>query len=197
MTDKLRERLSKIYTLVNQGATEGERAAAKAALDRIIEAHNIDESELETIHLKKYRFTFISEPELQLLCAIVKTFTEAFSRLLKGKKYIVASLNHLEYITIDCAYQYYRRHMKKQWQKISVPELAKCRKLKTKAKRRKELQHLFVQRYIISSKLVKQEELTTVSITLNTKEGRDRMKMQSVEGGNYNTQLNRGLFLEN
>lgn len=197
MNEILREKLAKVYALVNRGATEGERIAAKKALDRLIDKHGVNESELQSIELKEYHFTYTSNNELTLLIQIVKTFEKAaFPRLTRGSKKAYADLTHLEFITIDSAYEYFRRHMKKEWNRLYAGELKKCRNQKTKAKRRKVLQDLFISRYIILSKLHEEKDIEVIKNN-SSKEMKDRMLLLDMEGGQFNRQLTQGLLLNN
>ena len=54
MEQSIKEKITKIYELVNHGATEGERAAAKKALDRMMSKYSLDLNELDTIKEKEY-----------------------------------------------------------------------------------------------------------------------------------------------
>jgi hypothetical protein len=46
MTNEIRAKIAKVYELVNNGATEGERAAAKAAMDRFIDKYKLTPDQL-------------------------------------------------------------------------------------------------------------------------------------------------------
>src|SRR5437868_13270397 len=100
-------------------------------------------------------------------------------------KQIKSSLVYLDWITIECAYEYFRRHMRKEWKRVVGPELRKCRKVKTRNKRRRELSEIFFSNYVIASNLYKPEELKKMEPG-SEKEMRDRIKLEAVEGGKYN-----------
>jgi hypothetical protein len=197
MTDEIKDKITKVYALVNQGGTEGEKEAARKALDRLMKKYNLDEAILEGLDLKTYVFKYVTALELDILQRImfimVPGSIEA-SRIARWEKSIVSNLRYIDWITIECAYEYFRRHMKKEWKRVVAPHIAKCRKAKTKNRRRKELSEIFFHRYIIASKLYKEDELTTVKAS-SGKEQRDRLMLDEVEGGAYNRQLAGGLLL--
>jgi hypothetical protein len=198
MTDTLRDKLSKIYELVNKGATDGERAAAKKALDRIIEKYKISENELQSLDRKRYTFKYSTNLEVSLLIAIMKTMTEdAFINSVQGIRYVESYITYFDWVTIESAYEYFRKHMKAEWNKVCAPELAKCRKPKTRAKRRAQLEPIFLTRYIIESNLCKKSDIKMVEVKPGSRDYRDRAKLVDVEGGSYNKQVSRGLLLQN
>ncbi len=198
--EEINDKLAKIYRLVQKGATEGERAAAKKALDRIMQKYNLDEKVLNDLDFKEYVFKYSKKIELRLLERIMFIMVPGSidqSAIRTWSKEIVSKLQYLDWITIECAYEYFRRHMLKQWRKIVIPELKKCRKTKTRNKRRKKLATLFFGQYVIASKLYKEEEITKIDLSeLSEKEISDRMKLQGVEGGNCNKQVLGGLMLD-
>lgn len=205
MEDSLKERLSKIYALVNQGATEGERAAAKKAMDRLIAKYNIPLDELTNLDLKEYVFKYQTELETQLMAMIMHFFSDsAFSRSFKrtyhkGRKVkeMVTQLNYMDFVSIESAYEYFRRHMKKEYSRVVIPELKKTRSAKTRSARKQQLDQIFFDRYIIASKLVNQKYIQIVSNdTLSKSELKDRFKLQEIEGGKYNRQLTQTLLLQ-
>lgn len=206
MTNELREKLAKVYELVNNGATEGERAAAKKALDRMVDKYNINADDLENLSLKRYIFKYKTMLECNLMYQIMYVFVpDALKKTYrtnydgsKSVKQIVSELTYMDWITIESSYEYFRRHMKGEWQRLCMPEINRCRKAKTKKERREELEPIFFTKYIIASKLVKESDLVKVSINdMSQKELAARAKLQDLQGGNYKKQLNRGLLLDN
>jgi hypothetical protein len=195
MNEKLKDKISKIQELINRGATYGETAAAKRALDRIIAAHGIDESELYSINFKTYTFKFGALIEFWLLGCIMNYFNEnavKSSYRVAGKKIVQASLLYEEWITVECAYEYFRRHMKKEYKRIVSPNLRK----NTSVRRKKSLTGLFFNQYLIKSKLYKEGDLANVEIEdMSVREMRDRQMMQKIEGGKYNKQVMSNLLL--
>lgn len=200
MTEETRTKLSKIYELVNRGEG-GEKEAAKHALDRLIKRHNLTENDIETILLKKYSFKYSNNLEDWLFNQIHKYFLpnkclEAY-RITSGTREIQASFEYVDYVVISTAYEYFRKHMMTQYKAIILPQIQRCRTLKTKNKRRAELQALFFSKYVIESKLYHEKDLKKVDTSkMSDKEYQDRMKLESVKGGQYNTQVTTGLYLE-
>ncbi|MEQ9426987.1 MAG: DUF2786 domain-containing protein [Cyclobacteriaceae bacterium] len=203
MNDEIKSRLAKIYELVKRGATEGERAAAKKALDRLMQKYNLDSVDLESIDRKAYWFKYVSKMEERLLIRLLYFFVEdseaifqAASKDTYGCRDIYFTLTYLDYVTLDSAYEYFRRHMKAQWQKLCAPELKKCRKTKTRNKKRKKLQAVFYERYIIASNLVDPKNLAKVDLTkMSLKEIEELLQFSDIEGGAYNRQVVTGNLL--
>lgn len=199
--EEINDKLAKIYRLVQKGATEGEREAARKALERIMKKYNLNDSALNDLDFKEYIFKYTKQIELNLLERIMFIMVPNAieqSALRSWKKEIVSKLQYLDWVTIECAYEYFRRHMRKQWNKLVLPELKKCRKVKTRNKRRKQLSDLFFNRYVIASKLYKEEELKKIDPNeISEREAKDRMRLaEGVEGGQYNKQVVGGLMLD-
>lgn len=190
MNEEIKNKLSKIYELVNRGATEGERIAAKKALDRIIDRHKITAADLDNISLKTYSFKYTTSLELLLLQQIIAVMIDGINRTRRKPwiKTIVSDLNYEEWVTVECAYEYFRKHMKKEWNRLCMPEIKKARTTKTRNQRRKYLQSLFISQYILKSNLYLPKQKTVVEVK-SKKEALDRAKMSSVEGGKYNRQI--------
>lgn len=200
MNNELKDKIEKIYRLVNGGTTEGERAAARKALDRILKSYNLDDSILNDLELREYWFSYTSNNEKLLLVAIVRKMIGDRTGLMSIRpwtKQFRITLKYIDWVTVDSAYAYFRRHMKVQWKKVVKPVLDKCRKAKTKRIRREELDLLFIGKYIIASNLTQEGDLETINVSdMSEKEYRDRMSMSGIEGGAYNKQVVGGLFLE-
>lgn len=202
MSPEIKAKLSKIYELVKRG-TEGEQKAAQAALDRMLSKYNLEDINLDSLELEMHKFKYSTWLEEQLMITIINYFLpnaeEVYKRTAKhfAARNIRMELKYLDYVTISCAYEYFRRHMRAQWNKTCAPLLAKCRKAKTRNKLRKELQPLFLSRYIIASKLYHPEELKQIDFdSLSKAEQEQRLKMQKIEGGKYTTQVQTGHMLE-
>lgn len=200
MNEETRLKLSKIYELVNRGEG-GEKEAAKLALDRLIKKHNLSDMDIETILLKKYVFKYSNDLEIWLFSQIHSFFLpnkslDAYKRT-TGARQIEASYEYLDYVVVSTAYEYFRKHMMAQYKTIVYPQVKRCRTVKTKNKRRAELQELFFSRYIIASKLYHEKDLRKIEASkITDKEYQDRMKLEGVKGGQYNTQVTTGLYLE-
>lgn len=191
MEESIRQKLGKIYELVSRGATEGERTAAKLALDRILEKYNIDESELANIRHKQYAFKYKTSLHNALLCQILKLHTEfgkESARIRPWTKEIISNLTYLEWVTVDSMYEYFKRHMQSQWQKSVKPELDKCRTTKTRKRKREFLNDIFFSQYLINSRLYKESDLTKVTVK-NDQELLARLSLLDVEGGSFHCQV--------
>ena len=199
MNQEIKEKLAKVYELVNRGV-DGEKEAAKAALDRIVKKYGLTDNDVANINKKAYSFKYSTNLELMLLHTLIRYFLDKEVRAHRDtwkKREVVAQLEYVDYVTLECAYEYFRRHMKKQFNKICLPKIKRCRSSKTKNKRREQLQNLFFSSYVIASKLYKEGDLETVDASKMTeKEMRDRAALRNVEGGAYTQQMTTGLYLE-
>jgi hypothetical protein len=200
MTEEIRNKLAKVYALVKQGATEGEQQAARKALDRIIERYKIDPADLDQVDLKEYRFKYSTKLEFWLFQRLVSFFTPD---ALEGARYstfgvreFILKMNYMDWVTLESSYEYFRRHMKLQWQKVCAKEVKRCRKTKNRNKRKAQLQEEFLQLYLIASRLYNEKELCARDLSkMTNKQLNDLRKMQGIEGGQYNRQMTNGLLL--
>ena len=188
MNEKLRARLDALYELIERGATEGERQAAKNALDRIIKKHKIDPRE----GCKKtwYAFPYTWMLELELLCHILRKMTPTarmFGRYPPARKCIVI-MQYEDYVVASCAYAYFRRHMRAQWKKVCAPKLKRFRNAKNRDKRKAVLEGHFLPTYIIMSGLFLTGEIRLRDVK-DDQEKKDLQLMLEVEGGKYHTQV--------
>lgn len=197
MTQEQKNKLSKVYELVNNGATEGEKVAAKTQLDKLMKKYNLTDDALNSIQFNKYQFKYSTYIEFTILLQIFKIHTNYVqTNVTRGLKCLYNKLTYLDYVTANCMYEYYRRHSKSQWLAYSKSELAKCRKPKTRAKRRAELQHAFIGHYLYKSKLYTDGQIEKVEAR-SIKEKEDLKNLHNVEGGIYNQQLHTHLLLTN
>lgn len=193
------EILEKLRRLAERGATEGERAAARAGMQRIISKYNLDDDVEDYFTEKEYRFKYSTNLENRLFVRLLAIFTDKSSADGKldtwGVREICIKLTREEYITIQASYEYFRAHMRGQWNKVCLPLIQKKRKAKTKTALRKELEPVFFTRYIIESNLADGLEIISREIK-SAGEARRNALMRNVQGGTYRTQLSNGLFLE-
>lgn len=203
LTDDLKQKLAKIYALANQGATEGEKQAAKHQLDKIIAKYGIKEEALFELHLNTYYFKYKTMLEKLLITRLIKFFIEdtgepIYYRTWNGSKAVKEvqyKLTYTDFVTLDCSYEYFKRHMNLQYKKLVSPQLVKFRKPKTRNARREVLDDLFFQKYIIASGLIDRSKITEAVVS--GKQAEDHLLLNGVEGGQYNEQLSRGLLIEN
>lgn len=201
MIDEVKGKLSKVLALAKAGATEGEKDAASRALYRLIQKYNISPDELENINKSKVAFKYTTQLEMWLLGRLVSCLLENKAQGTiwtgSGKKEVTFELDYFDTVTLSASYEYFRRHMKGEWNKYCAVEVKRCRKAKTRNKKRKELQPVFFNSYCIASKLYKTEELISIdTATMSQKELENRRKMAAVEGGQYRKQMKNGLLLE-
>lgn len=203
MTDELKAKIAKIYELVNRGATEGERAAAKHQLDKIMAKYNLNDSHLNDLTRNRYFLKYKTLLERLLIVTLVKYFMPGVYGLFqyrnwdgqKAVKELILDMEYIDFVTIECSYEYFRRHMGKEWKRLVAPELANFRKVRTRNARRKVLDDLFFQKYVIASKLIVEDHIKEVAID-DPKELADHKLLDGIEGGQYNKQVSRGLLLE-
>lgn len=200
----LKNRLSKIYELVKNGATDGEKAAAKNALDKLLEKHNLQGIDLDSLEKSIYSFKYKTQLDEWLLLRIVFMFVDdekSFKSAIKDtwrKREIDLSLTYLDFITVSASYEYFKRHMLVQWKKVCAAEVKRKRTAKSKTATRKALQKPFFSSYVIKSKLYKEGELKDVNVSAMGKSEAEKFrKMDEVEGGKYNRQMTNGLLIEN
>lgn len=201
MNNKIKDKIAKVYELVNKGE-QGEKEAAIKALDRLLKKYNLSDKVLETIGLREYCFKYSSKMDMWLFIQLVKFYLPGKEvKLLRntyGKREIVAELEYLDFVTIETSYEYFKRHMNNQFKKICLPEINRRRKAKTKNKVRDELQDAFFGRYILKSGIYHPEQLVTVNPSkVSDKEYKTAKLISDVEGGKYNEQVTTGLYLEN
>lgn len=207
MDIKLQNKLSKLYQMLKGGSTDGEKAAAKEAIDRIVFKYDLDNLDLDKMHIREYRFKYSTELETWLFQRILKILLNLdapeiyrTNYKVEGGSYvnvrdIVIKLDEVDYITLHAAYEYFRGHMKSQWKRHAAPVIKRCRTKKTKSKKREDLKKEFFSLYIIKSKLYEESELKKRE--LKTRADYQKANMfNNVEGGKYNTQVNNGLYLE-
>ena len=169
MTDEIKNKIAKVYELVKRGE-QGERQAAEKALDRLLKKYNLSAGEVAKIHLKMYKFKYTSDLDKMLLCQLLTYFFEG-----KYKKYtlytgdvreIGIEMEYLDYVQVECTYEYFKRHMNQQWREFALPLVKKKRTTKTKNKRRKELQDVFLANTSYPLKFIWKDKLVMEVITL-------------------------------
>jgi len=200
MENHIKDKLLKVYELVKRGEA-GEKDNAKLALDRIFKKYNLDEKSLDSLHLRKYHFKYSTKLELWLIGRIMihllNTDTSKAIRDTWGKREVVIELEYLDFVLLSSAYEYFRRHMKLEYNRLVLPLVKRCRTTRTRNATRTYLQEIFFTKYILASGLYKKEEVTKIDTSkMSEKERIDRMNLEKVEGGNYKTQVTTGLYLE-
>jgi hypothetical protein len=201
MENQLKDKISKIYELVQRGGTAGEKAAAEAALNKLLKKHNLTEEFIKTMHIKSYDFKYATKLDLNLFIQLYGYFFEGkefnASKSTIGGKTIYMSFEYLDWVLFSSAYEYFKRHMNTEFKKHCVPLIKKCRSTKTQNERRAKLQEMFFSQYVMKSKIYHQKQIGQVDLsTLSEKERRDRERLEEIQGGSYATQVTTGLYLE-
>lgn len=201
MDNQLKDKISKIYELVQRGATEGEKNAAESALNKLLKKHNLTEEFIKTMHLKEYEFKYATNLDLWLFMQLHEYFFKGkqfnASRSTLGRKSVFISFEYLDWVLFSSAYEYFKRHMNTEFKKVCVPLIKKCRSTKSKNERRAKLQQTFFGQYVMNSKIYHQEQVGEIDLSkLSEKERKDRALLEDIQGGSYVTQVTTGLYLE-
>lgn len=200
MDNSIKDKLAKVYALVQQGSA-GEKQAAKAALDRLMKKYNINDEYVKTINERFYKFTYSLELDKYLMSRLIKFLLRkddipAYVDT-NGKRAIVLKLEYLDWVTLDCAYDYFRKHMRGEYKRLVTPQVNRCRTAKTKKARKEQLEDIFFSKYVIASKLYDENEVKRIDLSdISEAERKQRASLAGVQGGSYNVQVQSGLYLE-
>jgi len=198
MNESIIEKLKKIKNLVSQGSTPGERAAAEAAFEKLCKKYNLDDKTIDHEARKEYIFKYGSFIEFHLIGTLLYFFTGTVDHTYKvssfldrgsyqqrGTNAVFSLLTYEQYIEVKCAWEYFRRHMKREYKKVYT------RKIKSKTKR-EQFNRTFISQYTIKSGLIKPEMLVQVKATKQLRDIHD-----SIEGGKYNRQIDSNKLIDN
>ncbi len=199
MEDKIKKTLLKVYELINRGS-DGEKEAAKAAFDRIVAKYNLDDIDISSLNKEVVLIRYYNNLEKVIAKRVILCFVDrddafvgAFQTTVDSKKILGVMLTDMEKVVVECAFGYFRKHMREQYKTNCVPQIKKIKRKKGKRARAEELKLLFLQRYCIASKLYKEHELETIHpMDLSDDEYADHMRMSGVKGGQYRTQVATG-----
>ena len=199
MNKEIKDKIAKVFELANRGI-EGEKDAAKLALERLMKKYNISDEDLAKIKMKKYFFKYKTNLDMMLFSQILNFFFpgkefRVFRHTISGKELSV-DLEYLDFVTVDSAYEYFKRHAAKQFTEFCLPHIRRCRTTKTKNAKRAVLQEAFFSRYVIASKIYHPEHLKQVNWSeMSNKELEASNKraqiLGDVEGGQYHTQVSK------
>ncbi len=197
MNTEIKDKISKVLELVKQGV-EGEKDAAQNALKRLMKKYDLSDEDLQKIKLTKYFFKYKTKLDMDLFQQILKYFFAGKNfrivRYTYGKKELALELEYLDWVTLDSAYEYFRRHAANQFAEFCLPHVKRCRTTKTKNAKRAELQEAFFSKYVIASKIYHPEQVKQVSFSgmSNAKIDAALRKDQilgNVTGGQFHTQV--------
>lgn len=191
--DKIRDRIAKIRELATRGI-DGEKDAANIALEKLLKKYNINPSQVDEITKKQYFFKYATELDMRLFVQLLNYFFKGVVfQVYKhtfGKREMSIRLEYLDYITISCSYEYFKRHMSQEWRKFSAEEIAKKRKAKTKNKLRGELQDVFFNQYVIASGIYHPEQKKEIGIDeMSETQLEHYRKLMNIQGGQYHNQV--------
>lgn len=211
--EEIRAKLAKIAELAERGATEGERQAARAAMDRVMKAAGIDPEKMGDPRRQNYRFTYATELDKTLLHHIKEALldeADAIQPLWRyrnaGKRFLEIQLSYSGYMTMLCAYDYFKADMRRKYNATLGKDFKKYRLTE---RQKKKARTFFITRYIILSGLEKPKKPAPESgmpqdvldALDKIKKGRQKpvkidhddeialMLTRGVEGGRYRTQL--------
>lgn len=191
--DKIRKRIAKINELANRGV-DGEKDAAKTQLEKLLKKYNINPQEVDEITKKEYFFKYANNLDKDLFFQLLYYFFKEshFQVYLHTfrKREISVKLDYLDYITISCAYEYFKRHMRREWEKFSAESIRRKRKTKTKNELRRNLQSIFYGQYILRSGIYHANQIKERSGSeITDTEWEHFNKLQEIQGGQYRTQV--------
>lgn len=205
MNTEIKDKIAKVLELTNRGF-EGEKDAAKNALDRLMKKYNLSDEDLHKIKFTKYFFKYKTKLDMDLFQQILKYFLPGKNfrivRYTYGKRELAVELEYLDWVTIDSAYEYFRRHATNQFNEFCLPHVKRCRSTKTKNAKRIELQDAFFSKYVIASKIYHPEQIKQVSYSglssakVNYENQKNKI-LGNVTGGQYHAQVEKETkFLE-
>lgn len=198
MDNTIKEKLAKVYELVLRGE-QGEKENATQLLNKLLEKYNLPKEYIKELRLQEYNFKYHSILDLLLLQRLLKFLFEEKNYQMEKythlRKDIFLKMEYIDYIQLDCTYSYYKEHMKKEWNNHAMPILKRCRSNKTKTAKRKELQEMFFNLYVIRSGLYKPKDLSK-GYKMTSSEQKSYLQLYNVEGGEYHQQVTTGLYLE-
>ena len=115
----LGDKIRKVKALIQRGATEGEKEAARKALERLAEAHNFAiEQDGSVLH--EYKFAYTMMIDLELAAQIIDHFelkaTPKYRYASPARRFVM-EMDVDDHVIFDCAYGYFKPHMAAQWRK--------------------------------------------------------------------------------
>lgn len=197
MNNEIKDKISKVLELANHGI-DGEKDAAQKALNRLMEKYNLSDEDLAKIKLKKYSFKYKTKLDMALFQQLLGYFWKGRSfniyQRTFGAKELSVELEYLDWVTLDSAYEYFRRHAAAQFNEFCLPHVKRCRTTKTKNAKRDELQNAFFSRYVIASKIYHPEQIKEMDYSkMSNKEKEESHKramiLGDVKGGQFHTQV--------
>ena len=197
MNTEIKDKIAKVLELANRGI-DGEKDAAKNALDRLMKKYNLSDEDLAKIKLTIYSFKYKTKLDMDLFQQILRYFWKGkhFQIFQKtcGVRELSVELEYLDWVTLDSAYEYFRRHAADQFKQFCLPHIKRCRTTKTKNAKRDELQTAFFSKYVIASNIYHPEQIEQIDHSeMSNKEREISHKraqiLGDVQGGQFHTQV--------
>lgn len=197
MNTEIKDKIAKVLELANRGIA-GEKDAANKALERLMKKYNLSDEDLAKIKLTKYFFKYKTNLDMLLFQQILKYFFDGRNfrvvRYTYGTKSLAVELEYLDWVTVDSAYEYFRRHAANQFKEFCLPHIKRCRTTKTKNAKRDELQNAFFSKYVIASNIYHPEQIAQIDYSQMSNKQRESSYRKSqilgeVQGGQFHTQV--------
>lgn len=189
MNSQLQKRLDKVFALINQGATDGEKAAAKAALDRIVDNHNLHGQVNVADSSIERSFLYKGMIEIYLMQELMAHFNIDVYNGKRTRSRIYMDMNYLDFIQIDCAFSYFRVHMRDQWNKTCLPLINRKRTARSKKATRDQLVQVFIPAYCDKSGIGTWTKTSRETHKMNKAEMDAALATLMVEGGKFHNQV--------
>lgn len=192
----LNDKIRKVKALIERGATDGEKAAARKALERLSKAHNFAIEQDGSV-MNTYKFFYTMVIDMELADRIIIYFDLDVipkGRYTRPTRSFFIRMDIDDHVIFDCAYGYFKPHMAAQWRKNVTPILKRCRTAKSRKARQERIERRFMAQYLLKSGLITNKDLTFDAPS--SKELNEVKALRGIEGGNYNQQLNTGLYLD-
>ena len=197
MNTEIKDKIAKVLELANRGI-EGEKDAAKNALDRLMKKYNLSDEDLAKIKLTKYSFKYKTNLDIMLFQQILRYFWKGrhfqISQRTYGVRELSVELEYLDWVTLDSAYEYFRRHAANQFKEFCLPHVKRCRTTKTKNAKRDELQNAFFSRFVIASNIYHPEQIEKLDHSEMSDKQREISHKRAqilgdVQGGQFHAQV--------
>lgn len=199
MNNQIKDKIAKVLELTSRGVA-GEKAAAEKALQRLMQKYNLSDEDLSRVKLKRYWFRYHTHLDVRLFCQLVNYFFQdrnlmVYKSSINGRQ-LYLDLEYLDWVTLDSAYEYFKRHAAQQFREFCLPHVNRCRTLKTKNAKRQELQEAFLSKYVIASNIYRPEQLKEIDyMNMSNKERESHYRrgaiLGEVQGGEFHTQISK------
>lgn len=193
LSETIKSKLVKIQALMDRGSTDGERQAATEAFNKLVEKYDLSDDDM--LHFSKIEisFRYFLRQEIDMLFFILRKFSEneyiPISKYTKTKN-LTVSMTKLDAIVCHSAYEYFRRHYRKQLKEVNeVYKLNKHTLGKSeRSSAKKNIKNRFFVQYLKASNLITDDDTKQYKTSISDVE--QQAMLIEVEGGIFNKQLN-------